>query len=186
VGVSLRRIVCVRRSGTKHVSRSCFEAKDFLVLQRLGESDEQVRAALEAVDGIRLVGLQTAGYDGQVQLLQTGAVDLAGLLGVAAEGAGLKHLETGDCKALAAPVDLARLLALVLPFGAGAGVEEHRHDEQVDQTAGALRVVDGGRPRGHELVDARAAADLEVLPAAVGRDGGVVGGVVSLLRGQHC
>lgn len=155
-----------------------------MVLQCLGESDKQVCSSLEAVNGVRLVGLEAAGHDGEVELSQTSAVDLAGLLGVAAESAGLEHLETGYGKALAATVDLARLLALVLPSRSSAGVEENRDEKEVEQTAGALRVVDSRRPRGHQLVDSRAAADLEVLPAAVGRDCGVVGGVVSLLGGS--
>lgn len=173
-------------SCTKHVSRSRLEAEYFLVLQCLGKSNEQARSSLEAVDGIRLVHLQAARHDGEVQLLQTGAVDLAGLPGVAAEGAGLEHLETGDGKAFAAAVDLARLLALVLPLGAGAGIEQDGHEEEVEQAACALRVVDSGRPRRHQLVDSRAAADLKVLPAAVGRDLGVVGGVVSLWWVSWC
>jgi hypothetical protein len=154
-----------------------------LVLQSLSETQQEVGASFKAVDGVGRGDLQATGHDVDVELAQTGAVDLAGFLGIAAEGARLEHFETGDGEALAAAVDFARLLALVLPFCASAGIEQDGDKEEVDEAAGALLVVDGRGPRGHELVDARAAANLEVLPAAMGRDGGVVGGVVALAQG---
>jgi hypothetical protein len=137
-----------------------------LVLQSLSETQQEVGASFKAVDGVGRGDLQATGHDIDVELAQTGAVDLAGFLGVAAEGARLEHFETGDGEALTAAVDFARLLALVLPFCASASVEQ-----------------DGDKEEVNELVDARAAANLEVLPAAMGRDGGVVGGVVALAQG---
>ena len=154
-----------------------------MVLQRFSEAEEQTGATLEAVNWVRRRHLQTTRYCGDVQLLQPRTVHLEGLSGVAAEGAGLEHLQAGHGEALAAAVDSARLLALVLPLGAGASVEQDGNEEQVEQAARALLVVDGRGPRGHELVNSRAAANVKVLPSAVGRDCGVVGGIVALDRG---
>lgn len=117
----------IRRSCTKHVSRAGFEAKDFLVLQCLRETNQQVCSSLETIERVLLVDLEATRHDGDIQLSQTSAVDLAGLFGVAAESSGFEHLQTGDCKAFAASVNLARFFALVLPLGSGAGVEENRH-----------------------------------------------------------
>jgi hypothetical protein len=165
---------------TKHVSWAGFEAKDFLVLQRLGETEKEVGATLEAVNGVCVGDLQATCHGCNVQLPQSRTVDLTGLLGVAAECAGLEHLETGYGETLAAAVDLARLLALVLPLGSSAGVEEDGDEEQVQQATCPLLVVDSGRPRGHELVDSRSATHVEVLPPTVRGDGGVVRRIVAL------
>lgn len=167
---------------TKHVSRARLETKDLLVLKRVGKPQQETGAPFEAVQGVLAGHLQAASHDSRVELPETCAVHLAGLSRVAAEDAGLEHLQTGDGKPLASAVDSARLLALVLPLGAGACVEEDGDEEQVEQATGALLVVDRGRPRGHELVDSRAAADVKVLPAAVGGDRGVVGRIVALHR----
>jgi hypothetical protein len=169
---------------TEHVAWTRLQPKDFLVLERVAEPQQQTCASLEAVDGVAVRDLQAARHHADIEPLQAGAVDLAGLPRVAAEAARLEHLETGNGEALATAVDLARLLALVTPLGAGAGVEQHRHQEQVEQAARAFLVVDRGRPRRHQLVDARAAANIKVLPAAVGRNARIVGRIVSLLGGQ--
>lgn len=168
------------------MSRPRLGAEDVSVLQRAAQPHQQPGPPLQAVDGVVVADLQPAGDARDVQPAQPRAVDLARRGGVAAEQAGLEHLQAGDGEALAAAVDLAGLGAAVAPLGAGARVEQDGDEEEVDEAAGALLGVDGGGPRGHELVDAGAAADVEVLPAAVGRDGGVVRRVVSLLARIAC
>ena len=144
---------------TEHVSWSCFEAKNFLVLERFCETQQQASATLEATR-----------HCCDVELLQPRTVDLVGFFGIAAESAGLEHLQTGDGETLATAVDLARLLALVLPLGACTCIEEDGDEEEIYEAASALLVVDGRRPCCHELIDARAATNIKVLPAAVRRN----------------
>lgn len=124
--------------------------------------------------------LEAACHGLDVQFPEARAVDLAWFLGRAAEETGLEHLQTGNGEALASPVDFARLLAPVGPFRAGAGIEQDGNHEEIDQTTGTLLVVDTRGPRLHELIDARSASHVKVLPPAVWGDGGVVGRIVTL------
>jgi hypothetical protein len=60
----------------------------------------------------------------------------------------------------------------VRPIGPSTGIEQHRDEEEIEQTAGDLEVVDGrglGAPGGDEMCDP-GPASVEVAPAAVGRD----------------
>lgn len=91
----------------------------------------------------------------------------------------LEHLQTSDREALGASVHLAAVGALEAPRGAGARVEQHADEEQVDQAAALLRVVDGVEGR-QQVRDAVAAAHAEVLVAAVAWDR-VEGGIVVAL-----
>lgn len=155
---------------TEHVSWSCFEAKNFLVLERFCETQQQASATLKAIDWVCGVDLQATRHCCDIELLQPRTVDLVGFFGVAAESAGLEHLQTGDGETLATAIDLARLLALVLPLGACTCIEEDGDEEEIYEAASALLVVDGRRPCCHELIDARAATNIKVLPAAVRRN----------------
>ena len=101
---------------------------------------------------------------------------------VSREEPALNNLEARDAQPLRARITRPRARLFVAPRVAGAGVEEHRDQEQVDQATRALLVVDRLGPRLHELVDAGSAADVEVLPPAVRRDRGVVSVEVAL---QH-
>jgi hypothetical protein len=102
------------------------------------------------------------------------------LIRIAAKHSGFEHLEGSDGQAFTAFVEASALFGFVAPFCAGAGVEQDGEEKEVDEAAGAFLVVDTEGPEGEQLVDARAATDLKVLPAAVRRDGVVVGGKVSL------
>lgn len=93
---------------------------------------------------------------------------------------GFEHLQTGDGETLGATVNATVLLALVAPLGSGSGVEEDADEEEVYEAAAALGGVDFVGPGGEELGDAVAAADAEMLVAAVARDGGEWSIVVSL------
>lgn len=101
---------------------------------------------------------------------------------VAAEPAGLEHLQTRDGQPLAATVHTTVRLALVGPAVAGTGIEQDGDHEEVEQASALLGAVASGAPGLLELGDAVPAADVEVLPAAVGRDAGQVFGEISLWR----
>ena len=58
-----------------------------------------------------------------------------------------------------------------------AGVEQHTNEEEVDQTAALLSIVDAFGEGSEEVGDSVTAADAEVLISAVGGDG-VEGGIV--------
>lgn len=134
---------------TKHVSGPRLEPENFLVLQRIGKLRQEAGASLQAVQGVLIGHLQATCHGPQIHLPQAGTVDLERLVGRAAEQACFEHLQAGDGQALATAIDLTRLLAAVLPLGAGARVQQDRDEEQVDQAARTLLVVDCRRPRLH-------------------------------------
>lgn len=111
-------------------------------------------------------------------------VRLAGVLGH--KGAGLEHVKRRDGDAFAPGVGLfgpGEGGLLEAPVVAGAGVEQHRDEEQVDDAAGDLRrIVDPVVvPLLEEGRDTLHVADVEVLPATVRRDGlELVGAKVAL------
>ena len=170
---------------TEHVARAAVEPKVLPVAQRLAEPLEEPGPAVQPRQRVARRHLEALGQLLDADLPERGAVDLVRLLRVGAEHAGLEHLEARDGQPFAAPVRAARLLGLVGPLGAGAGVEQHGEEEEVEEAAGALLVVDAQGPQRQQLVDAGAAADLEVLPAAVGGDGVVVGRVVAPDDADH-
>jgi hypothetical protein len=127
---------------TEHVSRSLFQAEYFLVLQSVAEFHEQPTAALQAINGVAVRDLQAAGQRLDVEPPQAATVDLAGLVGVATKKSRLEHLQTSHSKALTPAIETARLFAAVLPLCTRAGVEKHGDEEEINETAGALLVVD--------------------------------------------
>jgi hypothetical protein len=89
-----------------------------------------------------------------------------------------KHLHARHAQALAPAILLlckafaVRRCFRVRPIGPSTGIEQHRNEEEIEQTAGDLEVVDGrglGAPGGDERCDP-GAAGVQVAPAAVGRD----------------
>lgn len=102
------------------------------ILQGIGESQQQGSATLEAIEWVGVGNLQAAGHGGNIELPEACTVDLAGLGRMGAEDTRLEHFQAGDGKPLAAAIDSARLLALVLPFCSGACVQEDRDQEEVD------------------------------------------------------
>ena len=80
-------------------------------------------------------------------------------------------MQAGHGNALASLVDILGAGLRVAPVISGASVQKHRHEEQVDQTACNLKVIGAiFPPLIGEVLDARLAANLEVLPSSVRRD----------------
>jgi hypothetical protein len=133
-----------------------------------------------------LSDLKAFGHCVDVQLPEALAIDLARLGRVAAEGAGLEHLQARNCKTFGPSVDSARLLALVLPGCASTGIEEDGDEEKIDQSATPFLGVDGAGPGRHQLIDSRSSANFEVLPSTVGWDRRVVRVIVALGSSESC
>lgn len=91
-------------------------------------------------------------------------------------------MQAGHGDAFAPFVDLACPGLSVAPMIACTSIQQDRDEEEVDQATGQLGVVTPILlPLFQCISDARDAAGLEVLPAAVGRDGvEAVGAVVTL------
>ena len=113
-------------------------------------------------------------------MLQALSIDLMRLAGIAAESTRLEHLQARNCQSFTSAVCPSILFALVGPCGSGARVQQDRDEEQVEEPAAALRGVNRTGPRGEQITDAIAAADVEMLPAAVGRDTCIIGSKVAL------
>ena len=167
---------------TKHVSRSRLKPKDFLVLQCVTQSHEKTRAPFQTIDDVGISDLESSRKDTDVEPFQACAIDLARLVGVAAESSSLEHLQAGYRQSLTPAVNLARLFAAVLPLCACASVQKYGNEEKVHQATRSLLIIDGRRPRGHQLIDTRPATHIEMLPPAVGGNGSVVRCIVALVK----
>jgi len=94
-----------------------------------------------------------------------------------------KHIQTRHCNTLTPCISLSRVRFLVLPLIASTGIQKHRNNEKINQSASLFfSVVAFVLPLAVQVVDSWDAADVEVLPAAMGRNGfKVVGTKISLL-----
>lgn len=165
---------------TKHVTWSGIDAEKVLVVQGIRQPHQQPSTTLDSGQRILLRMLHTLGQLLNGNLLQPLSIDLAWLRWVAAEKARLEHLQASNGQPFAARVDLAGLLGLVGPPGAGSSVEQHGHDEQIDQAAGAFLGVNLAGPRLEKLVDPGPPTHVEMLPTAMWRDVLIVWCMVSL------
>ncbi len=98
----------------------------------------------------------------------------------------LEHIQGCDGNAFGPPVDSPVLHALVLPFCASTGIQQHADQEQVEHPLALLRVVDLLGPRRQKVGNPVAPTDAKVLVSAVSGDAREGGIVVSLSsrRGQ--
>jgi hypothetical protein len=99
---------------------------------------------------------------------------------MAAEHAALEHLQAGNCQALAASICTPVLLAFVRPRITSTGIEENGNQEEIQQAAAELRMVSGLTPALEQLGNAVSTTNVEVLPAAVRRNRGIVWSKVTL------
>jgi len=168
---------------TNEVTRPRIFAPDLWRISKcITQSDEQVRPAFESVHDVCFRHLQSLGHCLHCELAKPSCIDLAGVFWVAAEHAGLEHLQTGDRETLAPFVKPAALFALVLPSSTCSCVEKDGDQEEVDQTSATFLCVYGDWPCLHELVHTWTSTDFKVLPAAVGWNRGKVWRIVSLCR----
>jgi hypothetical protein len=146
----------------------------------MSQPDQQVGPPLQAFDWVLWRDPQALRHGRRSQRLETSGIDLERLLRLAAKDTSLEHLQAGDGEALAASVAPAVLLARVRPLCAGAGVEEHGDEEEVDQAARLLLGVDLVEPRCDQYRHPLGATHVKVLPTAVWRDVVVIWSKIAL------
>lgn len=86
-----------------------------------------------------------------------------------------KHIQTSNCNPLTAGINIPTPGLCKPPCIARPGIQQHRNKEQINQTADLLEGIVSARiPFLQQVVYARDGSGLEVLPAAVRGDSGVV------------
>lgn len=165
---------------TQHIAWSSICTKHLRIVQGISQPNQQTSSTLEARNWVLRGNLKALCHALDSQSSESISVDLAGLASMAAEHAVLEHLQAGDGQALAASICAPILRALVGPGSSSAGIEEDRDQEEVEQAAAELRLIGALSPACEQGRDAVTATDIEVLPAAMGRDRRIVGSKVSL------
>lgn len=83
----------------------------------------------------------------------------------------IEHVQACHSNAFASFINIVSPRFGVSPMISRARIEENRYEEEIYQTTCGLRdIASVMLPLGNEILDTGLAADLEVLPAAVGRD----------------
>lgn len=89
------------------------------------------------------------------------------------ESKAVKHMKTSNRDALAPLIDVVGPRLSVPPGVTSTGIQKDRDKKQVNEPTGQLGIITSilGPPLVQQLCDARFAADFEVLPAAMWRNG---------------
>jgi hypothetical protein len=106
-------------------------------------------------------------------------VNLMLLRGVARKQSRCEHLQTGHRQSFTAAI-YPPVARLVLPIVSSTSVEQHRYQEEVNQSSRTLISIDLFWPAFQKVFDSRCSANFEMLPSAVRGDCVEIGSVVPL------
>lgn len=107
-------------------------------------------------------------------------VNLLPLFRIATEKTILEHVHTSHSQPFTPAIELSIILCFVLPLCTRASVEQYRNQEKINQSPSLFRRINAGWPASDHLVNTGPATNIEVLPAAMGGDCMIVGGIISL------
>ena len=133
------------------------------------EPAQQRRAPLQADERIVRPDLEDGGQRRGLHPAERAGVDPAGLVRPRREGTGREGAQRRHRQAFRARQALAGLGLVVMPVGAGAGIEQHADQREIDARTRQAGTAERAQQR-VDLVLAVDAAGLEMAPAAVIRD----------------